>query len=722
MVTGQGRYLADTIGEGALWAGFLRSDMASARIERLDTGQALELPGVRAVFTAADLAADGVPPIRHEPPPREDGGAPATFSQPILCGDRVRHLGEPLALVVAETRTALWDALEALEVDLEPEDPVAGRAFFRRFGDAQATSAVIEGARHRHAVVIEIPRVTAFALEPRAAVARSDGARLDYRASTQSPFALRSQFAAHFGWDPEAIRVVAGDVGGSFGLKGYMTSEDAALAWAARRLKAEIAWLPTRSETMLADAQGRGVRGEVEVGLDDDLRLMAVRARFAIDAGAYPARRAMGIMSNINGLTGMYDIPAVSAEVEGVLSPRPPLAPFRGNGRPEMTYAIEHALDAAARAIGADPVELRRRNLLTPDRMPATTALGFTIDCGDFPRVMDAALVMAGDTEARRADAARRGRLHGFGLANCIETAGGPYSAPRPDFARLTVDAGGAVTLAPGVMTVGQGHETGLSAMAAERLGIPLERIRYVNGDTAAVVNGRGMGGSSGLTVAGSAVWQALEDMVAEGTGYAAAEFGCAPQEVTFRDGAFHERGTNRNMTLGQIAAGHPGGWQVEASFKPDSATFPNGTHICEVEIDPATGATEITRYSAVEDIGRILNPVLVEGQLQGGIAQGLSIGRGERIVYDEDGQLLTGSLMDYQLVRAADLPDFTLGSVEVPTALNPLGVKGVGEAGTVGATAAFASAVSDALFRAGVPEFDGPATPARVWKALQSR
>ncbi len=723
MLTGQGRYLADAIPKGALFAGFVRADLASAKIARLDTGAAAAMPGIRAVLTAADLARDGIAPLPHDPLPRDDGGAPGNHPVPILCADRVRHLGEPLALVVAETQGALPGAIEAVGVDLAEAPAIAGLAFARRFGDEAATRAALDRASHRHRIGIEVPRCTALALEPRGAIATPDGqGGLSYRASTQNPFAIRDQMAAHFGWDPAALHVTAGDVGGSFGLKGHMTREDAALAWAARRLGATIAWLPGRSETILADAQGRGVAGEVEIGLSADLDILAVAGRFTVDCGAYPGRRAFGLMNNINGLTGMYRVAHAFALVEGRLSARAPLAPFRGNGRPEATQAIERALDAVARRIGADPVALRLRNLIRPDEMPATTALGTRIDCGDFPRVMLAALDANPGAERRRAAAGARGRLYGIGLANCIESAGGPVRNPRPDCARISVFGDGRIALAPGVMSVGQGHETALTRLAAERLEIDPGRIAYRQGDTRAVGFGRGSGGSAGLTVAGSAVWTALGRVIDEGGAAAAAELGCGAADVAYRDGAFHAGGTNRSISLAALAEARFGGrWQVEAEFAPQAATFPNGTHVCEVEIDPETGALAVARYVAVEDVGRVLHPALVEGQLQGGIAQGLSLGLGERMVFDEAGQILTGTLMDYALVRAGDLPALGIGSVEVPTALNPLGVKGVGEAGAVGATAALASAVSDALWRAGVEAFELPATPARIWQALNA-
>ncbi len=687
----------------------------------MEAATAAAMPGIRTILTGSDLAADGIGPIAHDPLPRDDHGPRVTRPQPILAHTEISHLGQPLALVVGDTPAAVQDAVEAIQLEIADFPPPEGLAFLWRFGAPAEVEATLDKAAHRATVRLDWPRASAFALEPRGMLVQPlENGGLQIRTSTQNPFALRAQIAAQLGLDPALVRVVAGDVGGSFGLKGFMTPEDAALCWAARRLGVALSWLPGRSESLLGDAQGRGASAEVTVGLDADLRILAIQAAFRIDAGAFPSRRAFGVMNNLGGLTGMYRVPQVTVEVAGYLSARPPLAPYRGNGRPEATAAIEKALDAAARAAGVAPDELRRRNLIASVDMPVTTALGARIDCGDFARVMGAAQDLNGDPAPRRQAAEARGLLYGVGLANCIESAGGPARKPKPDCARIEVFHDGTVSIAPGVMSVGQGHETGMSAIAAARLGIAPERILYRNGDTEALSFGRGSGGSSGLTVAGSALAVALDRLVAEGTARSAAALECAAEEISFRDGVFHREGGNESIALVDLAA--PGApWRVEETFTPKGATYPNGTHICEVEIDPETGAIRVARYAAVEDIGKVLHPVLVEGQLHGGIAQGLSLGLGEQIVYDGEGQLLTGSLMDYRLPRADDLPFFVLGTVEVPTQLNPLGAKGVGEAGAVGATAALGSAVSDALASAGVTEFDLPATPCRIWTALQA-
>ncbi|HSM41900.1 MAG TPA: xanthine dehydrogenase family protein molybdopterin-binding subunit [Afifellaceae bacterium] len=723
LLTGNGHFVADGTSENTLFAGFFRSDIGHSKVTELDVARARKLDGVVEIFTSDDLQRDGVGPIVHVDLPRDDGGPSGSYPQPLLNENVIRHVGEPIALVVAKHPFVLLDALEAIEFSATDAGPLEGIAFCRRLGDRDEVARRIDASPQRTAIDINIPRVSATPLEPRGGIARPlpDGG-LHFLAGTQNPFALRDQIAAHFGWDPERVHIEAGDVGGSFGLKGFMTREDALLCWAAQKLGVEIAWLPNRSESFLSDAQGRGVSGRIVLGIDHDLKILALSVALETDVGAYPGRRAFGLINNANGLTGMYDIPAVAVEIAGMLSPRAPLAPFRGNGRPEISYAIERTLDHAARAIGCDPVVLRQRNLIPPEAMPVTSALGTRIDCGDFPAVMGTALDLASGAEDRRAEAAARGRIFGFGLANCVESAGKPGSGkPRPDHARLTIHQDGRIVVAPGVMSVGQGHETGLSRMVAERLQVDPGRIEYRHGDTDAVSNGRGSGGSAGLTIGGSAVWTAIGKLLDEGYTTAARQMGCTVEQLDYRDGAFFRSGSNESLPLAELAAAAGGPWVVEASFLPEAATYPNGTHICEVEIDPETGQVAVTRYVAAEDVGRILNAVLVDGQLHGGIAQGLSTGLGEHMVFDESGQILTGSLMDYRLLRAADVPMFRLATVEVPTELNPLGVKGVGEAGTVGATAAFASAVCDALARAGVADFQPPATPARVWQALQS-
>lgn len=719
LLRGKGRYVADTPPPGTLQAVFLRADRPGGRLTALDTAAARAVPGVVAILTGADLAQAGIGPLPQDPLPQDAGGR---FDRPVplLIADLVRHAGEPLALVVAETVTAAQDALDLIAPDfVEAEDPPVA-CFTKSVGQAEATALAIAQAAHRITRQITVPRLHAAPLEPRGCLAKPMGRGVHLRTSTQSPAQLVRPLAALLGLEAALVRVSAGDVGGSFGLKGFLTREEAVVAHAARHLGRPVAWTATRSESFLADHQGRGVTGEVTLALDEGLRFTALQARFTVEAGAYASARSLGLVNNIGGLTGVYDIPLAHAVIEGRTSARPPIAPYRGHGRPEVTLAIESVIDAAARALSVDPVSLRRRNLI--GTLPHAGALGFTLDSGDFAGVLDHALRLsdAAGAAARQIDAQARGRLFGRSLILCVEAAGGPVRKPRGDHVALSVAGDGRIILSPGVMSTGQGHETTLTRMVARALEVDEGRIAYVQGDSAVQPEGRGNGGSSGLAVSGPAVAAAIATLEDAAIGRAAAAFGCPPEAIT-RDGeVFRQTGTNNAATLAQLAG--PQGLHVTASFTPPAATFPNGAHACEIEIDPETGQVEILSYTAVEDVGTVLSPALVEGQMQGGITQGISQVLGERIVQDDTGQLLTGSFMDYAMPRATDRIPLRLASHAVPTPVNPLGVKGVGEAGTVGSVAAMMCAVQDAMAGAGVADVQMPATPAALWVALRGR
>lgn len=719
LLTGRGRFVADDLPGGCLHGVFLRADRAPARIAGMDASAACAMPGIALILTAAD----DLPPLPQDPLPQDAGGA---FDRPVplLCGDMVRHAGEPLALIVATTLAAALDAAEAIAIDLhDAEDPPV-TAFTKSIGDRDGTDAALATAAHVITRSVTIPRIHAMTLEPRGCLAQVDaGGRLHLTSSTQSPAGLRKPLAILLGLPPEQVRITAGDVGGSFGLKGFLTREEALLSIAALRTGRPVTWTATRSESLVADHLGRGITGQVTLGFDAGLRMVALQARLMLEAGAYVSARSLGLINNAGGLAGVYDIPVAHALLEGVTSPAPPTAPYRGHGRPEATLALEQALDHAARRLKVDPIDLRRRNLIPAAALPRKTALGFPLDSGDFAAVLDRALALSSGADDRRRAAKARGHLFGRGVILCVEAAGGPVRGPRPDHAVLTLAPDGAATLTPGVMSVGQGHETVLTALAAARLGLDPGRIAYHSGDTDLMADGRGNGGSSGLAVCGPAVVAACDAVIDAARDLAAAHWGCDPHAVTFRDGLLHREDGNHTLTLTEAAALEgPQGLSRRASFTPPAATFPNGAHVAEVEIDPETGATRITGYWAVEDVGTVLSPQLVEGQMMGGIAQGLSQALGERVVTGPGGQVLTGSLMDYAVPRAGDYPAPTLATHEVPTTNNPLGVKGVGEAGTVGSLAAAMAAISDALAGAGVPEFDMPATPSRVWEALNAR
>ncbi|HVZ09466.1 xanthine dehydrogenase family protein molybdopterin-binding subunit [Rhodopila sp.] len=753
LLTGQGNYAADAAPPGLLTAVFLRSPHAHARIVALDVSAARRLPGVRAVVTAADL--DDVKPIPGGIGfPRPDGGPAPKTDRPLLAADRVRFVGEPLAMVLAETRQAGLEALEAIEVGydslpvvtevaaaLRPGAPPVwdevpdNVGFLWKRGDADATQAALAASAHVTALDFTVSRVTANSMEPRGAWAcvAPDG-RIELHASHQSPFALRNGMAGPvFGLGNTDIRVLPGDVGGSFGMKSGVHQEPILVAWAARKLGCPVRWIADRTEGFLTDEQAREMRIHAELGLDADGRFTALRLRWDVNLGAYVSARSGWGVGNVGGVAGVYLIPHIAAEVCGVLTHTVPTAAYRGAGRPEATYTIERLIDVAAAELGVSPYELRRRNLIPPQAMPYKTALTFTYDCGEFEGNMQEAAALAElDTfPARRAEAAARGRLRGIGLCNCIEVAGGPFLRPAKDTASLALAADGRLVLRSGSMSVGQGLETAFTQLVADRFGIPQDQVIWQGGDTDLLPSGKGNGGSGALCIGGSAVTLAVDKVIDKATRIAAEVLEAAVADIELSEGRFRIAGTDRSVGLAEIAEwthdpahippGEEGGLVESGEFTPTAVTFPNGTHICEVEIDPETGVTDIVRYSAVEELGQVLNPLLVAGQIHGGVVQGVGQALGEIIVHDPDsGQLLTASFMDYQMPRAGEYPAFRLATREVPTAVNPLGAKGVGEAGTVGALGAAMNAINDALAPLGIRHFDMPATPARVWEAIR--
>jgi carbon-monoxide dehydrogenase large subunit len=504
------------------------------------------------------------------------------------------------------------------------------------------------------------------------------------------------------------------------------------VCWATRKLGRPVRWISDRTEGLLTDEQAREMRITAELGLDAGGKITALRLRWDVNLGAYVSGRSGWPVGNIGGTAGVYDIPTIYAESCGIMTHTVPTAAYRGAGRPEATYTIERLIDVAARELGIDPYELRRRNLIPPEAMPYKTALTFTYDCGEFEGNMQTAAALANlhDFPSRRADAKARGKLRGIGLCNCIEVAGGPFLRPAKDLSTLRLAEDGTLTLRTGSVSVGQGLETAFTQLVADRFGIPIDHVRYEQGDTDQLPWGKGNGGSGALCIGGSAVTIAVDKVIEKARRIAAELLEAAVVDVTFDAGRFTIAGTDRSVDLAtvghavhdplHIPPGEEGGLVESGEFAAPAVTFPNGTHICEVEIDPDTGVTEIVRYSAVEELGRVLNPLLVAGQTHGGVAQGIGQAMGEQIVHDrETGQMLTASFMDYQMPRADDLPDFQLVTREVPTKVNPLGAKGVGEAGTVGALAAVMNAVNDALAPLGIRHFDMPATPNRVWAAI---
>jgi aerobic carbon-monoxide dehydrogenase large subunit len=756
LVQGLGRYSDDVSLPREVRAVLVRSPHAHARIRGADPAAALAAPGVLAVLTAAELAADGVGNLPTDRGRKRRDGTPAfPTPRPALARGRVRHVGDPVALVVAETHAQALDAAERLVIDYEPLPAVTATAdalrpgapavwdeapdnvaFLAEAGQREAVARAFASASRVARVDFVVTRVAAAPLEPRAAVGEYDrrSGRYTLHTGIQAPHGTRALVADILKVPQAQVRVVTGDVGGSFGMRSGIYPEMVLVLWAARRLGRPVKWTSDRREGFVTDEHGRDNLSTVELALGADGTFLALRVAINLNVGAYLTQRSAGPgTNNIGGVAGVYTTPVIHHQTTGVFTNTTPTGPYRGAGRPEATYAIERVIDVAARELGVEPVALRRQNLIPPSAMPFKTGLVFTYDSGDFGRGMDLALSMADAAgfEKRRAEARTRGKLRGLGLANAIEVAGGPYTSVNPDTAEIRVNPDSSVIVFTGSTSMGQGNETAFAQIVSERLGVPPARIQVLWGDSDALGAGRGNGGSGALTVGGSAVVRASEKIVERGRRIAARMLEAAPEDVQLRDGRFTVAGTDRGVTFAEVArtayqprqlpAGMEPGFSETAAFTPPAVTFPNGCQVCEVEVDPETGVVRIVRHAVVDDVGRMVNPMLVKGQIHGGVVQGLGQALFEELVYDpQSGQLVAGSFMDYAMPRADDMPLFEVESHEVPTQVNPLGAKGVGEAGTVGALPALINAVNDALAPLGVRHLDMPMTPARVWRAIR--
>jgi carbon-monoxide dehydrogenase large subunit len=757
LLRGFGRYSDDVNLPQQAYAVIVRSPHAHAAIRSIDTTGARSAPGVLAVLTGADLAADGLGDLPTDKSRKRRDGSPAFATpRPALVRDRVRHVGDPVALVVAQTTEQAVDAAERVAVDYDPLPAVAATAdavrpgapavwdqvpdnvaFVWEAGTRDGAARGLAAAAHVVTLDFVVSRVAAAPMEPRGAVGEWDRRTGRYTLHTgiQAPHGLRTLLADQVFKIPHShLRVVTGEVGGSFGMKSGVYPEVVLVLWAARRLGRPVKWTSDRREGFVTDEHGRDNVSTAELGLDANGKFLALRVAINLNVGAYLTPRSAGPgTNNVGGIAGVYTTPAIHVQTTGVFSNTTPTGPYRGAGRPEATYAIERVIDVAARELDVDPIELRRRNLIPSSAMPFKTGLVFTYDCGEFGRGMDLALRLADRAgfEKRRAEARQRGKLRGLGIANPIEVAGGPYTAMNPDTAELRVNADGSVSLFAGSTSMGQGNETAFAQIVSDKLGVPPERIQVFWGDSDLLGNGRGNGGSGALTVGGSAVTRATEKVIERGRRIAARMLEAAPEDVVHQDGKFTVKGTDRGVTFANVARaayvprqlppGMEPGFSEEASFTPSAVTFPNGSQICEIEIDEETGMVRVVRHTVVDDVGRMVNPMLVKGQIHGGVVQGLGQGLYEDLTYDPTtGQLLAGSFMDYAMPRADDMPNFDVDSHEVPTAVNPLGAKGVGEAGTVGALPALMNAVNDALAPLGVRHLDMPVTPERVWRVIQ--
>ncbi len=755
LLRGQGRFLNDVNLPGQAHAVLVRSPHAHARIRSIATSVAVQAPGVLAVLTGADLARDGLGTMRMTLRRKRPDGSPM-WAPPHrgLTQDRVRYVGDPVALVIAATPAQAKDAAELVQVDYEPLPSVTSTADAANPGSAPVwdecpdnISNVFEAGDRAatdtafvraHRVVRRryvITRVHAQYMEPRGALGVFDPGEDRYTlyADVQYPHRVRNALASNIFQVPEhKIRVIAGDVGGGFGTKGWQYPEHRLVLWAARKLRRPVRWACERHEAILADEHARDNVSEAELALDAAGRFLALRVRTLANVGAYVSsdRNLLATFANVGTLVGVYAIPVAHVHVTCVLTNTNPTAPYRGAGRPEATYVIERLIDDAARELRVDPVELRRKNLIPPSAMPYRTPLGLTYDCGAFEKSMVEALQLAdvAGFAARREAARRRGALRGLAVVNAIERA----ASPGPEFAEIRFHPGGAVTVFMGTKNQGQGHETTFKQILHERLGLDPGDVRYIDGDTDRVAFGMGTMGSRSTVIGGTALWMAADKVIAKGRKIAARLLEAADADLVFADGRFTVAGTDRAVALrdvaraafqpAQLPPGLEPGLYETGTFSPSNDTYPNGCHVCEVEIDEATGAVTLVRYVVVDDVGTVINPLTIKGQIHGGVAQGVGQALMEQVVYDrESGQVLTASFMDYAMPRADTLCDMVIQSNPVPTTLNPLGAKGAGEAGTVGALPAVMNAVLDALAPLGVRQLDMPATSERVWRAIQA-
>src|SRR5580704_15274144 len=753
LLVGVGRYTDDIVLPGLLHGIVLRSPHAAARINKIDTTTALSLDGVKAVYTAADLKADGIAPMPCAAPVQNrDGSNMASPPHPALADGAVRHVGDPVAFVIAETLKAARDAAEQITVDynvlpaitdtamaIEPGAPqvwpeVENNVVFDwEIGDKAATDAEFARAAHVTKLTVVNNRVVVASMEARAAIADYDPTtgRWTLYTSTQGGWLIKGLLGSVFATDPAKFRVITPDVGGGFGMKAFLYAEHVLTCYAARKLERPVKWASERGEAFLADTQGRDNVTLGELAIDKDGIFRALRTRNIANMGAYLSTFGPYIPTFAGGavLSGVYGFRAIYANVLGVFTHTVPVDAYRGAGRPESNYLLERLVDAAARELKIDPAELRRRNMVPPSAMPHATPVGKTYDSGDFPKVLDSALQRMdyAGFAGRRTDAAKRGKRRGIGLSYYLEvTVGDPTERAEIRFA-----GDGFVDVYVGTQSTGQGHETAYTQLTANQLGIDGDKIRIRQGDTDTIPSGGGTGGSRSLYSQGHAILVTADAGIQKGKQAAAETLEAAPADIEFADGRFSIVGTDRGIDIIALADTErrkaAAGKQANTLDAAEVATvaehtFPNGCHMTEVEVDPETGVGEIVRYRVCDDFGKTVNPMIVRGQVHGGVAQGLGQALLERTWYDAaSGQLLTGSFMDYALPRADDFPDFEVDLLEVPSVANPLGVKGAGEAGSVGSPPAIINAIIDALSADGVTHIDMPATPEVIWKALAS-
>lgn len=751
LLTGRGRYLDDLNLSGQAHAHIVRSPHAHARLRGIDAAAARAMPGVLGVFTWADMDKDGVkplPPMTRDPRYEFRNRDGSRMPEPVhwaLAKDKVRYAGDCVALVVAETREQAADAAAAVTADYDVLEPVTDSAsalakgaprvwdelpnnicFEWEAGNKAATDEAFKRAAHVTRLELANERLVVAFMEPRAALAEYDAAKNAFTlyASCQGAHRFRETLAFTLGIPQESVRVIVGDVGGGFGPRGYFYPENLIVAWAARRLRRPVKWLGDRGESFLTDVQARGHTLRCALALDQDGRFVGLKVSSDWNLGAYIAAR--GIMATIAHMgpiiTGAYRFDAAHFELRGVFTNTAIAYAYRGIGRAEASHILERLVDEAARETGHDRIALRRLNMVPPSAMPYAAPCGAVYDSGEFERNMDIAL-QESDWKgflARKTHSDKLGRLRGIGLCNFVENAGGAPS----EFAEVKVDPNGRVMLYGGSGPSGQGHETAFAQVLAAELQIPFGDVSVVIGDTAQVRAGYGSAASRSMRKAGTATVLSARAMVEKGRTLAGEMLEASARDIEYAAGRFRVAGTDRSVGLYEVAA-HAAARGDELSahgdHKQPEETYPNGCQVAEVEIDPNTGRVELLRHTMVNDVGRVINPLILEGQLHGGIAQGVGQALIEQCAYDRtSGQLLSGSFMDYAIPRADELPFFATAINEVPCANNPLGVKGAGEGGTTGAPPAVVNAILDALSPYGVRDIDMPATPERVWRAMQ--
>lgn len=763
-ITGNGRYTDDINLRGQTYGYFVRSPYAHAVVGEVDTSAAQSMPGVVAVLTGKQVAEDelGTLPcgwMIHS----KDGSEMKQPPHPVMAATKVNYVGEPVALVVADSFDDAKNAAELVSVEYEElpavvstadaqscadiyEEAPGNTCYEWELGEKEATDAAIEGAAHVTRYTLTNNRLIPNALEPRAAIADYNRGteELTLYTTSQNPHLARLILTAFVQLAPEhKLRIIAPDVGGGFGSKIFVYSEETALAWASMKLGVAIKWTAERSESFLADAHGRDHVSEAELATDEEGNFLALRVKTKANMGAYLSTFASAVPTYLYGtlLAGQYKTPNIYVEVDSVFTNTAPVDAYRGAGRPEATFLVERIVELAAKELGIDPAELRRKNMIQPEDFPYQTPVALEYDIGDYEASLNKALEMAdyAGFANRKADSASNGKLRGIGFSCYLEACGLAPSALAGalgagvglwESGEVRVNPTGSVTVLTGTHSHGQGHETTFAQLVASRFGISVDDVEVVHGDTGKMDFGLGTYGSRSLSVGGSALAVAADKVVEKGRKIAAHLLEGDVDNIDFEDGEFRLKESNRSKTFQEIAfaAYVPHDYPIEelepglsekAFYDPVNFTYPAGTHICEVEIDPETGVTEITKFTAVDDFGNIINPMIVEGQVHGGIAQGIGQAMLEQCVYDESGQLQTGSYMDYCMPRADDLPNFTVGLTTTVCTHNPVGAKGCGEAGAIGSPPAIINAITDAV---GVRDISMPATPEKIWRAIQEQ